>query len=80
MTTPVPQTKAKASPLFVYDQSELQSDLRAQLRGLGWSHGRALSEDATYDGVKIDGFQADMLGGGIHVILEFGNRACGPTT
>lgn len=75
ISTPAPrQPRAKASPLFVYDQRAFQADLRAQLRGLGWSHGRSLSEDATFDGVRIPGVQADMLGDGLHVILEFGNR------
>lgn len=69
------QTRAKASSLFVYDQRQLQVDLRAQMRGVGWSHARGLSEDTTYDGVRVPGVQADMLGNGLHVILEFGNRA-----
>jgi hypothetical protein len=74
--TSVPsQTRVKASPLFVYDQRQLQVQLRAQLRGLGYTHGRTLSPDSTYDGVRIPGYQADMVGDGLHVIFEFGNRA-----
>jgi hypothetical protein len=69
------QNRVKASPLFVYDQTELQRLIRSQLRGLGYTRGRQLSADTTYDGVRIPGFQADMIGHGLHVILEFGNRA-----
>jgi hypothetical protein len=69
------QTRQKASPLFVYDQRELQKALRAQLRALGFSHGRALSPDTTFDGVRVPGIQADMIGDGLHVVLDFGNRA-----
>lgn len=69
------QSRTKASSLFVYDQRELQAALRAELRGFGWSHGRGLSEDLVYDGVRVPGIQADMLGDGLHVVLEFGNRA-----
>lgn len=74
--TSVPrQRRQKASPLFVYDQRELQKSLRAQLRGLGFSYGRALSPDTTFDGVRVPGIQADMIGDGLHVVLDFGNRA-----
>lgn len=76
ISTGVPrQTKAKSSPRYIYDQRELQSVLRAQLRGLGWTHGRGLSEDTVFDGVRTPGIQADLIGSGLHVILEFGNRA-----
>ena len=76
MTTAVPrQTKQKSSSAYVFDQRELQALLRSQLLGIGWSHGRALSEDVSYDRVRIRGFQADMLGEGLHVILDYGNRS-----
>lgn len=69
------QTKAKASPRFVFDQTALQERLRAELRSIGFAYGRALSPDATSDGIQIRGIQADSIGHRIHVVLEFGNRA-----
>ena len=69
------QSRKKASPLFVYDQRELQKNLRALLTTIGYTHGRALSPDTSYDDVRIPGVQADMLGHGLHVLLDFGNRA-----
>ncbi len=76
METTVPrQTRTKASPRYIYDQTQLQKNIRAQLVGVGWTHGRALSADLTYDRVTFTGIRADLLGDGCHVILEFGNRA-----
>lgn len=69
------QTKMKASPRFVFDQTALQENLRAELRRNGFAYGRALSADVKSDGIHIRGVQADMIGHGLHVVLEFGNRA-----
>ena len=74
-TSVPPQSRQKASPLFIYDQRELQRIVREQLRSAGFRHGRALSPDTAFDTVRIPGIQADMIGHDLHVLLDFGNRA-----
>jgi hypothetical protein len=69
------QGRVKASPFFIYDQTELQARLRDELCRAGWSYRRALTPDLTYDGVHVTGTVSDLIGHGCHVILEFGNRA-----
>lgn len=69
------QTRTKASPRFVFDQTALQENLRAELRASGFTFGRALSADTESDGIHIRGIQADSIGHRVHVVLEFGNRA-----
>lgn len=69
------QTKTKASPRFVFDQTALQEGLRADLSARGFTYGRALSADVKSDGINIRGIQADSIGHRVHVVLEFGNRA-----
>ncbi len=76
MSTSMPlRGVAKSRPRFIYDQTEFQRLIRAQLRSMGWTHGRALSTDFVYDGTKMSGVRADLMGFGCHAILEFGNRA-----
>jgi hypothetical protein len=65
----------KSQPRFVFDQTELQRLVRSELGESGWSHGHALSPDIEYEGERMAGIRADMIGSGCHVILEFGNRA-----
>lgn len=72
---PPQQLRKKAKKAFVYDQTELIKEVRAELQTRGWKREVLFAPESRSEQILIRRVSADTLKDGVHAIFEFGNRS-----
>jgi hypothetical protein len=72
---PPEQQKTKAKKSFIYDQTELIKQLRAELQMVGWTREALLAPEVQSEKIVLRRISADTLKYRVHTIFEFGNRS-----